>query len=255
MTPTGIIRLEREGPEGAGLAKMELDPRDFQSELPEQHIHVCYQDPALGIAVGVWTTTDMQEAFGPYPDDEFMVVLEGRVLMIDGQGRETPVEQGECFFVHKAIPISWKQEGFLRKFFITHSALGVPAPRIASADGGVIVFTPQALEAGLVPQEMTIGGGSQRDNLVTTNAIGNMTVGMWETTAFESAMQPFSVHEFAHIVEGDVTIVEAEDTRHHFRAGDTFFVPQGTVCSWRSDGLLRKFYAIVDPKVAPQSTG
>ena len=106
MPSNGVIRLESEGPEGAGLTKMELDRRDFQSELPEQHIHVCHQDPVLGITVGVWTTTDMQEAFGPYPDDEFMVVLEGRVLMIDGQGRETPIEEGECFFVKKAIPIS-----------------------------------------------------------------------------------------------------------------------------------------------------
>ena len=255
MSSNGVIRLESEGPEGAGLTKMELDRRDFQSELPEQHIHVCHQDPVLGITVGVWTTTDMQEAFGPYPDDEFMVVLEGRVLMIDGQGRETPIEEGECFFVKKAIPISWKQEGFLRKFFITHSAPGVPVPQIASADGGVVVFTPQAMEAGLTPQDRSIGGGSQRDNLETTNAIGNMTVGMWETTAFESAMQAFSVHEFAHIVEGDVTIVEADGTRHRFNAGDTFFVPQGTECSWHSDGLLRKFYAIVDPKVAPQPAG
>ena len=247
MDKTGIIRLERDGPGGVGLERMALDPKDFQSDLPDQHIHVYYEDPALGMTVGVWTTTDMQEAFGPYPDDEFMVVLEGRVVMIDGKGHETPVEQGESFFLRKAIPISWKQEGFLRKFFITYSDPNAPVPRIDSAEGGVIVFNPQALEAGLVPQAEPIGGGTQRDNLVFTNDRGNMTVGMWETSAFESQMQPFSVHEFAQIVAGDVTITDADGTQHTFAAGDVVFVPEGTVCSWRSDGGLKKFYAIVDP--------
>jgi uncharacterized cupin superfamily protein len=244
---TGIVRLERDGPSGVGLAKLELDPKDFQSDLPDQHIHVYYEDPALGMTVGVWTTTDMQEAFGPYPDNEFMFVLEGRVVMIDGDGNETPVEEGESFFVRKAIPISWKQEGFLRKFFITYSDPGAPVPRIDSADGGVIVFNPQSLEAGLVPQKESIGGGTQRDNLVFTNDTANMTVGMWETTAFKREMQPFSVHEFAQIVEGDVTIVGDDGARHRFTAGDVVFVPKGTVCSWQSDNPLEKFYAIVDP--------
>ena len=244
---TGIIRLERLGPSGLGLSKMELDPKDFQSGLPDQHIHVYYEDPALGITVGVWTTTDMQEAFGPYPDDEFMFLLEGRVVMIDGDGHEIAIEQGESFFLRKAIPISWKQEGFLRKFFITYSDPGAPIPTIDTAEGGVIVFDQVTLEAGLVPQQDSIGGGAQRDNLVFTNDTGNMTVGMWQTSPFESEMQPFSVHEFAQIVEGEVTITDDEDRQHHFAAGDVVFVPKGTVCSWRSDGELKKFYAIVDP--------
>jgi len=86
-----VIRLQADGPEGVGLEKMELDPADFQSELPEQHIHVYYEDADLGLSVGVWTTTTMQEAFGPYPGDEFMWVLEGQVSMVDADERPTPI--------------------------------------------------------------------------------------------------------------------------------------------------------------------
>lgn len=251
---TGIIRLERLGPSGLGLSKMELDPKDFQSDLPDQHIHVYFEDPALGISVGVWTTTDMQEAFGPYPDDEFMFLLEGRVVMVDGDGHETAIEQGESFFLRKAIPISWKQEGFLRKFFITYSDPGAPVPKIDTADGGVIVFDQATLVAGLIPEKESIGGGDQRDNLVFTNDIGNMTIGMWQTSPFESAMQPFSVHEFAQIIEGEVTITDGDGGEHHFVAGDVLFVPAGTVCSWRSGGELKKYYAIVDPNAERNTT-
>ena len=232
---------------------MTLEPGDFQSALPEQHLHVFFEDPDIGMAVGTWTTTDMQEVFGPYPDDEFMVVLEGRVLMQDGSGSETPVEEGQSFFVRKAIPISWKQEGFLQKFFITLSAPDVATPHIESPEGGVNVFDSDALTAGLVPEKTSIGGGTQRDNLMFTNDMGNLTVGMWETTAFESAMQPFSVHEFAQILSGEVSILEQDGTEHIFRPGDVAFVPKGTVCSWRSKGPVTKYYAIVDPRAGKLS--
>ena len=68
------------------MPAIELDQADFQSALPEQHLHVYFDDEELGLNAGVWTTTDMQEAFGPYPGDEFMVILEGKVAMMDADG-------------------------------------------------------------------------------------------------------------------------------------------------------------------------
>jgi len=246
-SPKHVIRLEPHGPEDVGLTAMALDPKDFQSALPDQHIHLYYEDAELGLTVGTWTTTDMQEAFGPYPGDEFMHVLEGRVVMIDGAGNETPVETGQSFMLRNAIPVSWKQIGFMRKFFITYFDPEAPTPEIASADGGVIVLDPGGPPPEMSPEPASIGGGQQRDCTVFTNDTGNMTLGIWDTTAFESEMQPFSVHEFCQIFDGEVTITEADGTRHAFAAGDVLFVPQGTVCSWKSDGYLKKYYAIVDP--------
>ena len=245
MTETaGVIRLLPDGPKGIGLERMELDPKDFQSELPDQRVHLYYEDTALGLSVGVWTTTDMQEAFGPYPGDEFMVVLDGRVLMTDGEGGEVPVEMGQSFVVRNAAPVSWKQVGFLRKFFLLLNP-DAPAPKIGSAEDGVIVLDPAALETRMTPEAESIGGGSQRDAHVFTNDKKNMTVGMWESTPFHSAMQPFSVHEFAQILEGEVTITEDNGAGHQFTAGDVLFVPKGTVCSWRAEGHLKKYYATV----------
>ncbi len=241
----GISKFELNGPAGAGLTSMDLDPADFQSDLPEQQIHLYFEDSEQGISAGVWTTTDMQEAFGPYPGDEFMLVLEGRVLMTDGEGGEVPVDTGQSFVVRNAVPVSWKQRGFLRKFFVLYLDPSAPAPEIRSAEGGVIVPDPNALEAEMRPEAESIGGGSQRDVVIFKNDAGNMTVGMWDTTAFESAMQPFSVHEFAQILEGDVTITEGDGTVHNCTAGDVVFVPKGTVCSWKSSGYLKKFYAAI----------
>ena len=144
-----IIRLESLGPANTGMAQMQLNPKDFQSELPVQHMHVYYEDETLGLSVGVWDTTSMQEAFGPYPGDEFMWVLDGSVRMIDADGKQTLVNQGESFCIRNAIPISWKQEGFLRKFFMIYTDPNSKDTLIESAVGGVKVLDPVVLANGL----------------------------------------------------------------------------------------------------------
>ena len=60
-----VICFEPLGPADTGMPAMDLDQADFQPELPEQHLHVYVNDEELGLDAGVWTTTDMQEAFGP----------------------------------------------------------------------------------------------------------------------------------------------------------------------------------------------
>ena len=86
MTTCKIIPLEYDGPAGVGLSMLDLDAADFESDLPEQHWHLYHENMPLNLIVGVWTTTSMQEKFGPYPGDEFMCILEGQVEMIDRFG-------------------------------------------------------------------------------------------------------------------------------------------------------------------------
>ncbi|MEM9061093.1 MAG: cupin domain-containing protein [Pseudomonadota bacterium] len=244
MTASQVIRLLPNGPDGAGLEPMEINPADFQQAPDEQRIHVFYEDDAKTFAVGVWTTTDMQEAFGPYPGDEFMVVLEGRVEMLDGDGGATPVKTGEAFAVRNGAPLSWKQTGFLRKAFLLMSNAGEHG-EVSGQDVTVVSPAPGAIT--LVEAEEQIGGGHQHESVLHRNDTGNIEAGIWETTAFRTELEPFSVHEFAHIIEGSVTITETDGRSHVFNAGDSLFIPAGTVCSWESDGPVRKYFATVRP--------
>jgi uncharacterized cupin superfamily protein len=248
-----VIRFNPNGPADTGLSVMKLDQADFQSELPEQHLHVYFDDEALGLNAGVWTTTDMQEAFGPYPGDEFMFVLEGQVDMVDADGQATHVKEGQAFCIKNGIPISWKQVGFLRKFYMTWENPNADAPNIASADGGVVIFDPAALQSGMARMENTdpfeiIGEKPlQHDNLAFTNDAGNMFMGMWDSTAFESEMRPFPCYEFVQLLEGQITITEADGSTNEFGPGDVFLVPEGTVCSWKTNGYVKKLYCILMP--------
>jgi len=252
-TAKKIIRFETQGPADTGLPEIQLDPADFQSELPVQHQHVYYEDEAQGLNVGVWDTTSMQEAFGPYPGDEFMCVLEGQVIMVDGDGEEVLVKDGETFCIRNGIPISWKQLGFLRKFYMTYADPNAPTPDISSAEGGVLVLDPAVLAGGMTKMDsadpFVIKGEAplQRDHVVFTNDAGNMFAGMWDSSPFESEIRPYPWHEFVQMLEGSMTITEGDGTTHLFEAGDVFFVPMGTVCGSKTTGYVKKLYSILEP--------
>ncbi len=132
-----VIQMSQNGP--SGLTRMDLDPDDFQSPLPEQHVHAYYSDPKRGLNVGVWDTTTMQEAFGPYPGDEFIVVLEGAFEMVDADGNGVLAQKNQLVTFRNGIPVSWKQDGYLKKFYLTLLHPEAKTPKIASAEGGVAV--------------------------------------------------------------------------------------------------------------------
>lgn len=84
LQASGIFRID---PDALALGPLDLDPDAFQSPLPVQNYHLIFEDKAIGLAVGIWDTTTMQEAFGPYPGDEFITVLDGGFAMVDAAGK------------------------------------------------------------------------------------------------------------------------------------------------------------------------
>lgn len=251
MSHSKVIPLEINGPKDVGLTKMSLDPEDFQSELPDQNWHLFFVDEALGLTVGVWTTTSMQESFGPYPGDEFMCILEGQAAIVGEDGTEKLIKEGETFCVKNGAAVSWKQDGFLRKFFITYAPSAQTTPETSSLETGVFVLREENLNNKLeiletvFPFEIDGTQPIQKDSPIFVNEKENMHVGMWESTQFESLMKPFPCNEFVQLLDGEITITEQSGISHTFRSGDVFFIPAGTVCSWKTNGPVRKFYCMV----------
>lgn len=242
-----VIRLDPNGPAGS-LPEMECDPAGFQSPLPTQHLHVYFSDPAIGMSVGVWDTTTMQEAFGPYPGDEFIWVLDGAFDMLDGDDNAVHCPNGSCVSFRNGAPVSWKQEGYLKKFFITYLNPNHPAPEVDTAEGAIRVLDPDApLEVMTNTDPFEIEGEMpvQKNHTEFTNETGDFIVGTWESGPMVSKMLPFPTHEFVRMLEGEVAITEEDGSAQTFRAGDCFFVPKGTVCSWDIKDHVKKHYAIL----------
>jgi hypothetical protein len=107
-----VICLEPRGPKETGLTRLDLDPADFQSDLPDQNGHVYWGDYELGLCVRIWDTATMQDAYGPYPGDEIMMIQEGRFKMVERSDEPVQaIEDGQSVCIRNGIPISWKQEG------------------------------------------------------------------------------------------------------------------------------------------------
>lgn len=240
-----IIRLEANGLAGQGLEAMKLDPADFHSTLPRQNVYVHFTDPELGLNVGVWDTTSMQEAFGPYPGDEFIVVLDGAFAMIDSGGRGVPAHKGQSVVFRNGVPVSWMQPGYLKKFYITLLDPKAPTPQISNAEGGVIALDPDLKLTDEDEITYSDSGTKQRDRVVFTNDAGTMSVGLWDTEVMTSELYPFPYHEFAQVLDGSVTITGEDGSSETFGAGDAFFIPKGTITRWHVPTYLRKYYAAV----------
>lgn len=247
---TSDRRIHRLAPDGPrGLVPVRLDPADFHQMPVAQRVHVCFADEVLGLSVGVWDTTTMQEAFGPYPGDEFILVLEGGFRVLEASGDGVPATRGQSVIFRNGVPVSRKQNGYLRKVYIAYLDPRAGTPQIDSADGGIIVLDP---DRNLTDAHLLDGTTTpQREELLFRNDHGNMDVGLWDTRTMLTEMAPFPWHEFAQVLDGEVTITEMDGTEHRFKAGDVFFVPEGTVCSWHVPQYLRKYYASIDPSNRP----
>ncbi len=247
-----VIRLEPNGPAESGMPEMKCSPEDFSSDLPTQTLHVYYNDDDLGLNVGVWTTSPMQEAFGPYPGDEFVWLLEGGFKMVDGDNNVLDsYKVGDSVYFRNAAPVSWVQEEHLRKFYLTYLNPKHEVPANVSAAGAVRSvdpsISPDQMEVMDTTDPFIIKGArpTQRDYNYFTNDTEDMFVGMWDSTPFESEMAPFPCYEFVRLLEGEIVITEGDGTVQHFKKDDVFFVPKGTVCSWKTTQYVKKYYAMV----------
>ncbi len=247
-TEKRIIRFAPNCPDG--LKPMTLDPADFHTVPSAQNLHVYFEDRDLGFSTGVWDTTSMQEAFGPYPGDEFILVLEGSFRMLDATGEGVSATAGQSVIFRNGVPVSWKQDGYLKKYYITYRDPRAATPEGLSAEGGI-----QALDPDLELTDADLLDGTstpQRERVFFRNDQDNFEVGLWDTQKLQTGLDPFPVHEFAQVLDGEVTLTEADGTEQRFTRGDVYFIPAGTVCSWNVPRYLRKFYAILYPSNPPK---
>lgn len=247
-TENRIIRFAPNGPDG--LKPMKLNPADFQSVPSAQNLHVYFEDEELGLSTGVWDTTTMQEAFGPYPGDEFILVLEGGFRMLDATGGGVSATAGQSVIFRNGVPVSWKQDGYLKKYYITYRDPKAAAPEGLSAEGGIKPLDP---DLELTDDDLLDGTSTpQSERVFFRNDQDNFEVGLWDTQKLQTGLDPFPCHEFAQVLDGEVTLTEADGTEQRFTRGDVYFIPAGTVCSWNVPRYLRKFYAILYPSTPPK---
>jgi len=220
----------------------------FDSELPVQHSHEYFEDDGIGLYVGVWDTSDMTETAGPYPCDEFMWLLEGEAVIKNCKtGAMEKVVAGEPFVIPRGYDCQWHQSGYLRKFFLISENPNEPVPEHPAVEGIIIPQANSPMEPVSRAEYFAADSSSttQKQHISYQNHSGNFQAGRWESGPFESAMNPFPFHQFAHVTEGSLTLTDENGNPHLFDPGDAFFIPEGVLCSARADEKIRLFFARV----------
>lgn len=227
----------------------EISPQHLVSGTPRQRGHLYIDDKARGLQAGVWDCTAMTARIGPYPVDEFMLLLEGAVEIVLPDGRVTRVEAGQSFAIPKGLVCQWRQPGYVKKFFVIQETPDEAGKRPA-ADLAVALPDPKAKlapSAGPKPEALLSGHPVQHTKEFFKDAGGRLTVGVWDTTAYHRKAIPFPRHELMCLLEGEVKITGPGGKTQSFKAGESFFVPYGAVTDFKVAGYLRKIFVIYQP--------
>jgi uncharacterized cupin superfamily protein len=253
MAQPRIARFEPKGPGGKGLELWEEIPEaSLIAGKPVQHGHYYLNETSIGLSAGVWDCTAMTGKLGPYPVNEFMILLEGAVTILDERGGATTIKAGESFILPKGLPCAWKQTGYVRKFFVIFDDSSGLAPAHPET---LKLLRPDPL-AELEPSagpaaEVLLGPAPTQHALEYFEDVSRQwTVGVWDSTPYHRATIAFPRHELMHILDGEVTITEEGFEPRTFKAGDSFFVPMGTRCDWLTTRYIRKIYCIMQPRQA-----
>ncbi|MEQ8602921.1 MAG: hypothetical protein RIB45_06350 [Marivibrio sp.] len=222
-TSEGIRHITPAGVDGRGREPAPFDPADFHAAPATQSWGLAISDETLGLHVGVWTTDPMQEAFGPYPGDEFMLSLEGTTRLIDGDGAETTVRPGQVFCVHNAWPVSWRQDDPMAKFFMICEDPDPPADPPPAP--GVVVYSPEDAPPGAAEREEEGPFGPRRILFETRSAA--MAAGVDVAPAHQAVARQTTAHELWCVATGALSLVAEDGRRVRVEAGEAAFIPAG----------------------------
>jgi len=245
MLTNKIIRLNP-NPKGFGDNADELTQDMFVSSLPVQHSHSYYENDELGLYVGVWDTTDMIETAAPYGCDEFMTIIEGAVEIKNNKtGKIETVMAGESFVIPKGYDCQWRQQGYLRKFYVIseHPAESIPkAPSI----NGIVYIASSDIASNSKAFIDTHDGHSKKELYV--DHLQRFSTGIWRAKALTTALSPYPDNEFLLINKGDLICLDKDNIEHKFKQGDALFIPQGAICAWRVEDNVTITYVKIKAK-------
>jgi len=248
MPDQTVIVFDRDGPADTGLQPWDPVPAaSLLSGNPAENGHTYHSADGGAFTAGVWDCTPHQLRPAPYEVDEFMIVLEGSIVIEHGDGESRRFRAGEGFVIPKGTPLSWKQDEYVRKFWAIHNPAteleADPALHAILADPGaplpaVTGLDPAAFESE-VPQMGLLS--------LYSDPSGKFEAGIWECSPMRRLPAVLARSELMHILEGSGTITNGDGVVFAFAAGDTFLVPVGMGYQWHNDTHIKKLFCSYTP--------
>jgi uncharacterized cupin superfamily protein len=244
MQKPAVIRFD-------ATAALEPFPDFPESEISsgarDHRGHLWVDDTTYGLSAGVWETEANLGRWMQWPVHEFMIILDGEVVMFEPDG-ETVIGPGESFFIPKGRRCVWNQSGYAKKFMlIFDDTSGLPvdgSSPILKVDPGVLLQPIESQRDDTPRSAVPL----QRHHQYFEDGTGQLSVGVGETMERRRDFNRSECHELVHVLRGDVIVGDEDGGIRTFTEGDTFLVPLGASGSWESEGTSRFVYCSFAPR-------
>ena len=226
-----------------------LPPESLISGKPVQTGNEYFETFGGKVTSGIWDCSTFESVIEPYPVNEFMLLLEGSVSLVDQNGNEQSFSAGDAFYIPQGLQCGWRQSGYVKKFYVIFEHQEENESIAMSAVGQLKISHDTSLKKmeglncadfiGAIP-EMSI-------NVLYEDTTGQFDIGVWESTAMTRVPGKIGRSELMYILQGEGEIVNADGVRFGFKSGDTFMVPIGMGYQWHSEGYVKKIFCSFQP--------
>ena len=220
-------RARREEASGAGLTRRPPYPREnLVTEPPVHSGHLYVNDEERGIKIGVWECTPHSSKMQPFAVNEFMILLEGRVTMVEQDGKATTVQAGEAFVVPKGVICQWRQSEPVRKYF----AILSNGPGSAPADESAVTKASSAPKpaTAIRDADMPFESGS----IIYANKPNTYSLAVLRTSTEMSRSVVSQAYRLLRVESGSLTLSGADEVETTFKAGDVVLINPGKPVVW-----------------------
>lgn len=206
----------------------------------------------------------------PYPMDEYVLVMSGKLVLTDSRGKDHEYLPGDSLIVPKGFTGVWKMVGKFRELIalernaydkvfgaeesaesaeatdpsgpdVTGEANDALPIRLDPDKLAGIALTPE--EPFIFPDQILEGSHSPRGDTLYLGR--DLVMKIYEDDAASYAISdPFPCDEFVLVMDGKLTLTDSQGKDHEYCQGDALIVPNGFMGIWQMTGNYRELIAI-----------
>ncbi len=219
----GVIHISKDNLAG-GKGEFAVADPDNGNLLVRDHSYFGTKDEKYYI--GLWEANEGMTNVAPITYDEFFYVLEGTIILEDQDGARKSFSAGEA----SVIPQGWSgkfiiPEGGIRKIYNVYyndskatgnKPLSLGKDKLDSSTMGEFA-----------PYEPEIGNLIARTNEYFYSQDESFGLGTWESKPGAQTYTDLGYDELMFIMEGKITMKDADGTTKTFGAGEGLILPKG----------------------------
>jgi hypothetical protein len=250
----------QEGPSPARMdpdkmAGLELTPAPndgfidilVEGEL-EFRVATLFSGEELRVVIFESTPATTDHRTRPLEYDEFVLVLNGKLILAEQNGRAQEFVPGDAVVLPMGYNGTWEMQGTYREL-----AVILQQPGSGAEEGGSPVRLDPDNMAGLgltpIPNDafadILVEGALEFEIARLFSGVDMLAVVVESTPAkTDHRNRPLEYDEFVLVLNGKLVLTEQNGAVHEFRPGNALVVPKGYTGTWEQQGTYRELALI-----------